>query len=165
MRRITRVLSIAILVLIVALATVWTALALWYRFPAPELGRGVAAGLFPLLGAATTIALFGRLRLRWLAAFIVAFGAVLVWWSRIRPLEHADWAPEVARQVTGTRNGDVLTLTDVRNFEWLGVNDFTERWTTRTYDLAEAPDARPLHVLLGRTGNGSCHHELRLRRW
>ena len=135
MRRITRVLSIAILVLIVALATVWTALALWYRFPAPELGRGVAAGLFSLLGAATTIALFGRLRFHAIVLFAAAFGAVLVWWSAIKPPDNANWSPDVARQVTGSVDGDMLTLTNVRDFEWRSNTDFAERWETRTYDL------------------------------
>ncbi|TIL97496.1 MAG: DUF4105 domain-containing protein, partial [Mesorhizobium sp.] len=27
-------------------------------------------------------------------------------------------------------------LTDVRNFEWRSATDFTEHWTTRTYDLS-----------------------------
>jgi Domain of unknown function (DUF4105) len=137
LRRAVRIFSAIILAVVVAVATVWTALALWYRLPGPELGRGFAAILFALFGIATVIALFGRLRFRALLLFALAFGAVLIWWSTIMPPADADWAPDVARQVTGTLDGDLLTLTDVRDFEWRSNTDFTERWETRSYELAK----------------------------
>jgi hypothetical protein len=65
------------------------------------------------------------------------FVLVLVWWSTILPRATADWAPDVARQVTGTVEGDILSLADVRNFEWRGEGDFSERWETRSYDLSK----------------------------
>ena len=162
MRPITRVFSIAILVLIVALATVWTALALWYRFPAPELGRGVAAGFFAFLGVAIVIALFGRLRFHAIVLFAAAFGAVFVWWSAIKPPDNANWSPDVARQVTGSVDGDMLTLTNVRDFEWRSKTDFTERWETRTYDLTRLQTV-DLFMSYWGARNCPCHAELRLR--
>jgi hypothetical protein len=135
LRRAVRIFSAIVLALIVAAITVWTALALWYRLPAPEFARGLAAVLFVVFGLATAIAMFGRLRFRALLLFAAAFGAFLVWWSTIRPPVHVDWAADVARQVTGTLDGDLLTLTYVRDFEWRSNTDFTERWVTRSYDL------------------------------
>jgi hypothetical protein len=132
-----RIVRAIILVLAVASATAWASLAIWYRLPAQEWTRGAAAGLFVLLGVATVIPLLGRPRLRAGLAFVVAFAAVLVWWSTIRPPSEADWAPDVSRQVTGRLDGEMLTLTDVRDFGWRGDDDFTERWTTRSYDLAK----------------------------
>ena len=89
-------------VLAISVGTAWAALALWYRLPTQELVRGVAAALFVLLGLATIIAL-GRLRLgsglAVVMAFVMAFAAVLIWWSTILPADEADWAPDVARQV------------------------------------------------------------------
>ena len=83
-------------VLAISVGTAWAALALWYRLPTQELVRGVAAALFVLLGLATIIAL-GRLRLRSglavVMAFVMAFAAVLIWWSTILPADEADWAP------------------------------------------------------------------------
>ena len=137
MRRIVRIVSRLLLTLLIAILTGWAALALWYHFPAQESIRGLAGGLFILIGLYTIIAVFGRLRLPVLVTFIAAFGAVLIWWSTIRPVQNADWAPDVARQVTGTFEGDILTLMNVRDFEWRSDSDFTERWISRTYDLTK----------------------------
>ncbi|RWN55339.1 DUF4105 domain-containing protein [Mesorhizobium sp.] len=136
MRRIARISLAIILSLAVAILTAWAGLAMWYRLPVAELGRALAGVLFILFGLATIIALFSRFRIRALVLFAAALAVVLVWWSTIRPFDHGDWAPDVARQVTGTRDGNLLTLTDVRDFEWRSATDFTERWTTRTYDLS-----------------------------
>ncbi len=121
----------------VALVSAWSALALWFRLPGPEWARGVAAGLFAILGAATAVALFTRRRWPALAAFALAFGALLIWWSTITPPADGDWAPDVARQTTGTVEGDTLTLSDVREFEWKSDDDFTDRWSKHSYDLSK----------------------------
>src|ERR1700722_72247 len=139
-RRVAGVLlRILVSALIIAPLTAWSALALWFRLPAPEALRGAAAIVFAVVGLATIVALFMR-RSRSLTAivvFAIAFGGLLAWWSTIRPPLDGDWAPDVARQTTGSIAGDILTLADVRDFDWRTDNDFTETWSKRAYDLSK----------------------------
>jgi hypothetical protein len=126
-------------IVVIAPISAWSALALWFRLPAPEALRAATAIVFALLGLATIVALFLH-RSRSLAAlvvFVVAFGGLLAWWSTIKPPLDGDWAPDVARQTTGSIEGDILTLSDVRDFDWRTDSDFTETWSKRSYDLSK----------------------------
>ena len=89
------------------------------------------------MGLVTVQALFRRGRWVALGIYVLAFGAVVVWWGTIGPPADGDWAPDVARQTTGTIDGDILTLSDVRDFDWRTDDDFTERWSKRSYDLSK----------------------------
>ncbi|WP_245298386.1 DUF4105 domain-containing protein [Sinorhizobium sp. A49] len=137
MHRLASAVLVVQLAILVALAVAWASLALWYRLPASEFARGFAAGLFALFGIFTIAALFGPWRYKAILTFTAGFAFILVWWITIKPVEDASWAPDVARQVTGEFNGDLLTLTNVRDFEWHSSTDFIERWTTRTYDMSK----------------------------
>ncbi len=132
-------LRIIVAIAVVVPLTAWSVLALWFRLPAPEASRGAAAVLFAVLGFATTVALFMRRgrSLIALAVFAVAFGGLIAWWSTIKPPLDGDWAPDVARQTTGSIEGDILTLSDVRDFDWRTDSDFTEKWSKRAYDLSK----------------------------
>ena len=126
-------------IVVIAPISAWSAMALWFRLPAPEVLRASAAILFGILGLVTIVALFMRLSrsLVALAVFAIAFCALLAWWSTIKPPLDGDWAPDVARQTTGAVKDDILTLSDVRDFDWRTDKDFTERWEKRSYDLTK----------------------------
>jgi len=130
-------LKVLLSVLVVAPVAAWSALALFFQFPAPEVLRAAAAILFAALGLATIAALFMRRGLMALTVFAIAFGGLIVWWNTITPPLDGDWAPDVARQTTGTVTGDMLTLSDVRDFDWRTDKDFIERWSRRSYDLSK----------------------------
>ena len=135
MPRLMAIIFLFAVALIVAALTIWCSLALWYRLPLPDIGRAIAAGVFLVFGLFTLAALASRLRMKAIFSFAAVFVLVLFWWSTIKPEENAQWAPDVARQVTGRIEGDTLTLTDLRDFQWRSETDFTERWQTRSYDL------------------------------
>ncbi|WP_291728520.1 DUF4105 domain-containing protein [Leisingera sp. F5] len=135
MFRLIKSIAITAAILAVALTTAWAALALWYRLPFGTIPRGLLAGGFAFLGLTVIAGLFRRRAARALTTFTLALAAVILWWSTLTPPDARNWAPDVARQVTGRVEGDTLTLTDVRNFDWQTPEDFSESWETRSYDL------------------------------
>ncbi|MCB1543350.1 MAG: DUF4105 domain-containing protein [Methylobacteriaceae bacterium] len=125
------------LVVVIAPVGAWSSLALWFRAPAPEWLRLALAACFALLALGAAFFLLVRKRWRPLAGLGVVFLGLLAWWSTIAPPGSANFAPDVARQTTGKLDGDLLTLTDIRDFDWRSDADFTERWTSKTYDLTK----------------------------
>jgi hypothetical protein len=56
--------------------------------------------------------------------------------QRLEPSNDRDWAPDVARQLSVERDGDRVTLHNVRDFEWQTPDTAIPRWETREYDLS-----------------------------
>jgi hypothetical protein len=60
----------------------------------------------------------------------------VAWWLSLRPSQNQDWEPEVATLAHAVRNGDELTVYDIRDFEYQSPTDLTPHYDTRTFDLA-----------------------------
>ncbi len=119
--------------LILALATLWAAVALWIDGPASRVLAGALAG------GLLVVALMSAVRVRpWRRAAVAVFAPfalVLAWWLTLQPSNDRDWLSDVARLPTATVDGSRLTVRNVRNFDYRSETDFTERWETRIYDL------------------------------
>lgn len=121
--------------LIVALAAIWAAFALWYQAPGGQALKTLSVVLWLGFSLTLLMALWqGRTALA-LLAFAVVFGGLQIWWQRIAPSNQRIWADDVAQMTTGTVVGRHVTLHNVRNFEWRSNTDYTQRWETRDYDL------------------------------
>lgn len=123
----------------VAALGLWCSLALWYRAPLGATLQGPLAAGFGLFSLAV-LAVLIRARRPWTRPAVVGlYGLALVaffaWWATLVPRDDRDWAPDLMRTVTGTVNGNLLTLHNVRNFDWTGDGTGEARWETRTYDL------------------------------
>lgn len=117
---------------IVALAVLaWGALALHYR---AAHGDAIAVG-WVLVGLALLV--FVRPLGVLLLSFAVMIAAFALWWTSLEPRNDRQWQPDVARPATAELDGDRLTIHNVRNFDYRSETDFTERWETRTFDLAK----------------------------
>jgi hypothetical protein len=131
-----RVVALIVAGLVLAGATAWGALALYYLAPGSRGVRTGLAGSFAALGLVTLAGLAVR-RLRWWAAlgFVVALGLVLVVWGRTTPSNDRDWAPEVAVLPYATIDGERVTVHNIRNFDYRTETDFTPAYYDRTFDL------------------------------
>jgi hypothetical protein len=137
MRRIIGIVLITLSLLVIAIATTWEAMTLWFHFPFRHALRIPVIGGVCLLGVLVCLTLFTRWRLFGLGVFGLVLAGLIFWWSGIEPPTERDWAPDVARQVTGRFDGDILTLENLRAFDWHGPYEATPRWTSRSYDLAQ----------------------------
>lgn len=123
------------LTLVVGLATVWAAGALYFDLPAPLVIREVAATIW-LLGA--FIAWFFLPYRRWSRLTVgIVFLCILGWWLGISPRQDRDWKTDVAVLPSGVIDGEQVTINNVRNFDYRSLDDFTARYDTRTYDLSQ----------------------------
>lgn len=138
MRRALRLLGFIVGGLSVAGAASWAALALYVAASVPAPARVALAAAMAVAGVITMVALFNpRWRGRVFAAFVVLFAAVLLWWGTIEPSNDRDWPPEVARLPYATVEGDLVTVHNIRNFDYRTETDFTPAWYDRRFDLRE----------------------------
>jgi hypothetical protein len=139
--------------LLLLAATAWGSLALWFDGPAP------LADLLALVYALACLALLAvlRPRRRAVATVLILFALVLGWWLNLQPSNALDWSPEVARLATAEIQGDKVTIHNVRNFDYRSETDFSERWETRSYDLARL---RGLDLYMVYWGSPSIAHTI-----
>ena len=116
-----------------ALLTLWGAAAIWIDGPDRRLLAGLL--LVAFLGAVALPLLRVRPLLHACLWALLPGAAVGCWWSSIPPSNDRDWQNDVARTPTAERHGSLVTVRDVRNFDYRTETDFTERWEERSYDL------------------------------
>ena len=136
MKRACRIAGGLLLGLVLAAMTGWGMLALYYSDLASADVRTALAAGFGLFGLATLAGfVVRRWRRRAVVGFLVGFVLLLAWWSRIEPSNDRDWKPEVAVLPYATIDGDLVTVHNVRNFDYRTEMDSTPRYYDRTYDL------------------------------
>jgi hypothetical protein len=116
-------------------ATVWGAAALWVDGPS---ARPLAAVL--AVGFATAmlaIALRVRPVGRALLGCGLAFLAVVAWWLSLQPSNERDWLPEVAQLPRAQIDGDLITISNVRDFRYRSEDDYDAHWDVRRYDHSQ----------------------------
>jgi hypothetical protein len=118
--------------LVLLVWTLWAFGALWFDFPQEGLRPWAAA-----VHAVLILAMASMVKPRWRAKLAVAMVNLLVmlWWLSLQPRQYRDWKPGVALTAHAEIEGDVVTIHNVRNFEYRTLEDFTPRHETRRFDL------------------------------
>jgi len=148
-----RIAVTAIAVLAALLLLAWGALALHFAGPAS------LATVLPIAfaGAGVALLVFVRPMRRALLAVVALVAVLLIWWHGLTPRNDRDWQADVANPPTGDVQGDLLTMHNVRNFEYRSDTDFTPRWETRTYDLSKLTG---LDLFLSHWGSPAIAHTI-----
>jgi hypothetical protein len=113
----------------------WCSIATWYDCGAGEPVRSLLAGAVAIFTISAVAFLASPSRWPVLAAYSAAVALFFTWWATISPKNDRNWAPDVARTLTATIDGDRVVLSNVRNFNWHSETDFDANWEQRTYYL------------------------------
>ncbi len=114
----------------------WGALALYYSGPQDTFLKYSLVGIFAVVAVAALFALgYGRWRWRTLAAYFALFTAVVIWWRGIEPSNQREWQTDVALLAYATIDGDMVTVHNIRNFNYRSEFDYTPAYYDKTFDL------------------------------
>lgn len=118
--------------LLLLIGSLWAFGALWFDLPKGNLHPwpAVAFGVVVIL-------LCILLRPRWRAKLVLAVAIILImiWWFSIQPRQYREWKTEVALIPHAVIEGDMVTIHNVRNFDYRTETDFTPRYELRRVDL------------------------------
>jgi hypothetical protein len=134
MRTFACVLSQALFGLATVLAGAWGVAALWYSGPGNQVLRIGMAAAFGIASILTVIAIWRR-RWRTPTVYALVFTALLAWYLGIEPANDRNWQPDVALLAHAAIQGDVITVHNIRNFDYRSETDYTPAYYDRQFDL------------------------------
>ena len=128
--RMTCRLSLAFALVIVCLLNIWAAAALYFDLP-PEVAPSILVAIFYSAGV---MALLFSSRFTWwsVGVGLILFAGVALWWWTIKPSNTRNWQPEVAETAWSERNGEKITIHNLRNFDYLPGQPPVPRWRKAT---------------------------------
>ena len=124
--------------LFVILSSIWLCLALWYQQPFCNIFSRVIIAIWVLF-ALSLIGFYinGHIvsRRTDILLYGFVFACALLWYFSLEARQDRDWNPEVAKQLHYEKQGNMVTLYNVRNFNWRSNEDYDIHWESRTVDL------------------------------
>ncbi|SFH33026.1 protein of unknown function [Nitrosospira sp. Nsp14] len=140
--RICTVAGLTMLSLLVVATSAWGILALTFSAPRRDTVHLAAAAIFVAVSVVALIALgFHRWRWHAIAIYFALFALVVVWWRNIEPSNDRDWQTDVAVLPYATIEGDVVTVHNIRNFDYRSETDYTPAYYDKRFDLRQLEGA------------------------
>ena len=125
----------ALTLLILCLTTIWAAAALYFDLPA-DIAPSILVAIFYLVSVVVLLLTF---RFTWLSLGIgfALFAAVALWWWSIKPPRTRNWQTDVSQTAWTERDGDKITIHNLRNFDYQPELPPKPRWETKVVDLSQ----------------------------
>lgn len=118
--------------------TVWGVLAVYYGDSRTGLAQTCVAAAFGLFGfAVLTGVLWFRWRIQWVTGHLVVFIGILVWWLGITPSNDRAWQPDVSQLPYATFDRDIVTVHNIRNFNYRTEFDYQPAYYDKSYDVSK----------------------------
>jgi hypothetical protein len=133
-RQTLKVLALVLWWLVLIGMIAWSTLATYYS-NLPPIARETCSGLLAL--AAVVVMIRVRPWRRAAGVLLAGFGLVLVWWLAIPASNDRNWQPDVAVLPYATLDGDLVTVHNIRNFDYRSETDFTPAYYDKTFDLRQ----------------------------
>ena len=130
-----RKLLFALLVFLLTPVTLWTLGAIYFDGPLGGIGNILIAAFWLILlaFAVTRSRKTGVRFFAWLCLFL----AVFIPWSFKKPSANRNWETESARVPSVTLEGDLVTFTNYRNFDYQPDGTPVEKWETKQFHLSK----------------------------
>lgn len=139
MKRALRIAAVAAGWLAAAGVTGWCAMAIAWSPSGPSLLTAAGACAFACAVAWTAagpVPRFIRHRAVRSAAVAAAWASVIAWFLLVPAPADGDWKPDVAQPASFRIDGDLVTVSGIRNFRYgASDEDIRPAWDERTYDL------------------------------
>jgi len=96
---------------------------------------GKLLALFWVIGVVALLAAWEPLWQPFAVLIVVSLLFIGLWFLQ-KPRHNRDWDPSVARLPRAIQHDDVISIENVRNFDYRSLTDFSPRYDTRTFHLA-----------------------------
>lgn len=131
-----RMFVLTLFTLLVLISSFWAVLALWFQLSFSAVLRTGLGTVWLGIAVMALWLVWGGQPWAGTLLYVCAFACLMLWWGQLKPSHQRHWADDLARITVGTVSGERVTLDNVRNFTWRTLEDYDERWESRSFDLA-----------------------------